>query len=119
MKGTITIQGKTYTEWPDLVANDVGFTIQFNLLLNDETTPFDLTAATVLFKAKLLDGNTNKIEGACALSGTPTDGIATYVVQSGDLDTAGVLDTEIEVTQGSEVNTAKLGRLTILSDLPN
>jgi len=118
VKATITIQGKTTTEFPALVRNDIGFDIQFNILQNDEETAFDLTGAVVVFKAKGLSATTNKIDSTCTLSGTPTDGICTYTVLAGDLDTSQILIAELEITQGAVINTAKIGRLSIVDDLP-
>ena len=119
MKGTITIEGKTYDTFPNLVQHDYGFVIQFNLLLNDEKTPYDLTGATsIKFKAKLLDTSTNKISGTCTATSPATNGICTYTVALANLDTAGVLECEVEVTKATAIETVKLGRLSILEDLP-
>ena len=118
VKATITIQGRTYDAFPNLVRNDTGFDIQFNCLLNDDTTAFDLTAGTIKFKAKFLDATANKIDGSCTII-SATAGTCKYTVQSSDLDTAGVMEAELEITQGAVINTVKLGRLSVLEDLPN
>ena len=120
VKATVTIQNKTYTTFPNLVRNDKGFDIQFNVLLNDEVTPFDLTGGTIVFKARFLDATILKITGSCTII-SATAGTCKYTVATGNLDTIGVLEAELEITQGvggTIINTAKLGRITVLEDLP-
>jgi len=116
MKATITLEGVTYVNMPDLIAGDVGKILSFAVKL-DSDVAVDLTGATVIFKTKKLNEPNNKIEAPCVITGAGT-GICEYTTLAADLDDSGVYDAEIQITIAGVINSAKLGRFVIWQDLP-
>ena len=115
MKAQISYEGKLYASMPDLNRDDVGQLLTFNLLLNDDGA-VDLSTASVDFKMKQINSTGLKVNQSCALT-SPASGVCAYTTQSGDLDTEGVFDAELEVTDGTQVTTVELGRFRIIEDL--
>src|SRR3990172_8035748 len=108
MKTTITIENKTFNAIPDFYEDDVGGALTFVIRQLDDTL-VDITGAIILFKVKQINISTNQINSACSLT-IPDEGECEYTFLSGDLDTEGVFDAELQITLGSEVNTINLGR---------
>ena len=117
MKATILFENKYFQLMPDFVRNDEGFFITLFVKAEDDTA-FDLTGVTeVLLKFKEVNSTSNKVSAACTVLDASA-GKCSYTFASQDLDTKGVYDAELQVTIGSLVKTAQLGRFRILEDLP-
>ncbi len=123
MKATITIEGRTTTEFPNLVRNDFGSDVQFNLT-NDDGTPYDLTGFTVKFKAALygqtcgdIGTEVNQIDETCAVA-APLTGQTIWTIAAGNLATAGKYKTEVECVSGSITVSVKTGDLVVVDDNP-
>ncbi len=118
MKATIKIEGQEFSLMPDLQQNDVGQILNFIIRqFNDDLV--DLSGGAVQFKMKQINVTTNKVDATCTLAGDPTTGQCSYTTLSGDLNTNGVFDGELEVTIGTTITTIPIGRFKIQSDLPN
>lgn len=91
----VTVNTKFYIKQNDLLPDLTG---QFL----DEITgiPQDLTGATLLFHMKDPVTGTVKINRAASIDGTPTDGRFRFLWESGDTDTAGTFEGEIQATFG-------------------
>jgi hypothetical protein len=101
-----------------LTRGDKGFDLQFQVLQSDGKTPVDISTATVMFKMALPNATENKIDGNCAITDGP-NGKCKYTVRSGDLDTAGSYEAELEVTFAADkILTATLEMIRIELDLP-
>jgi len=117
MKAIISKEGLTVEELPFFVRNDVGYNIVFTIK-QDNDSIVSLSGATVRFKLKNISTDVVKVNRECTLD-NPTSGICSYKPATGDLDTQGVYDAELEVitSGGTIINTIKLGRVTILEDI--
>lgn len=115
VKATITIDSKTYNDFPTLIRNDYGFTTQFNVLEDDDTA-FALTDKTVVFKTKKVGDSVTTVSSECSITST-SNGTVTYSWQSGDLSTSGVYYAELEISETSFVQTASLGKIFVQEDL--
>lgn len=116
MKSITILEGAAFNSFPDAFANDAGTVYTF-VVRNDDDSLVDLTTATVTFKMKKTNTSTNKVSTACAVT-VPLEGKCTYTVSSGDFDTAGVYDAELQVVDGALTSTVFLGRFKIQQDLP-
>lgn len=116
MKTVVILEGKPYPTMPDLNEDDIGQTLQFVVREFDESL-VDLTGGTVTFKIKRINETLNKISAVCTLD-DPTDGECSYATISGDLDEAGVYDSELQVVLASSTTTIQLGRFKVNIDLP-
>lgn len=117
MKALITYEGYVHSWMPDVYANDMTQIFTFTVKQKSDAV-VNLTGSTVLLKVKEVNATVNKITGTCVLT-TPASGICTYTTVSGDLNTPGVYDAELQVTNGTAITTAYLGRFRMLQDLPN
>lgn len=118
MKATFTYDGNTYSNFNKLrfVQNAYGFDIVFTITNNADTV-IDLTGKTVSLELKDIAGTTSK-DISLSLSGTPTDGTATWSVVETDLDTYSVFDTEITVTEtGVSAEKFNVGLLTVTQEI--
>jgi len=101
----------------ELIRNDTGFDIEFEV---DDADGVDvnLTDSTVKFKMWKPGETACKINGACTLT-TPLEGKCKYTVTSGNLDTRGDYDAELEITYISgKIITASSISITIKEDAP-
>ena len=117
-KATVALDGKTYQKFTglSLVQNSEGYNLVLTIS-NDAGTIVDLTAKTVTLEIDELASTTKKTM-ALTLSGTPTDGIATWSVDAADVDKAGVYGTEVTISDGASENVKfRLGLLTILAEI--
>lgn len=103
----------------DVVRNDTGFDLNFTLKNKKTGAITDLTGnSAIKFKMALPDASVNKINGACTVINA-TAGTCKYTVQSGDMDTVGVYNAEIEVTYtGGKIVTGKGFVINVVEDLP-
>lgn len=101
---------KTYTE------DDQGFDLNFTVQNADETV-FNLTGATVVFKMALPGSAVSKISEECTLV-VPASGTCKYTVQTGDLDTPGIYNAELQITIGTVIVTAPLEQIRVRAQLP-
>lgn len=117
MKATMTIEGKSYSEFPNMVQGDFGTDITFNLK-QDNGSVYNVTDFEVRFKAKKYGESTNQINGLCVLTDS-TSGIVTYTLQDGDLSDTGKFETEVECSSVTKIITVKPGDLVIIDENPN
>ena len=100
-----------------VVKGDTGFILTFTVKDIDGTV-VDLTDGTPVFKMALPGASTNEATGTCTVTDA-SNGVCTYTAQSGDFDTEGIYEAEIQVTYTSgKVITAKLDNFHIIDDLP-
>jgi hypothetical protein len=116
MKAIINIENKTYTQFPDLIRNDFGYDITFNLKQNDNTNFVLAENDIVKFKTRLYGEDNNKIDDECVITNN-TSGTVVYNIKETDLNTSGRYECEIEVSSDIRIVSAKLGYLTIIDDL--
>lgn len=101
----------------ELIRNDVGFDIEFEVD-DADGVDVDLTDSTVKFKMWKAGASTCKINSSCTLT-TPAEGKCKYTVQSDDLDTAGDYEAELEITYTSgKIITASGITVKIKEDAP-
>ncbi len=97
--------------------NDTGFILNFTVKDQSDTVE-NLTSSFVTFKLALQDSDVNKISATCAIVAT-TSGTCRYTASSGDFDTLGVYQGELQVTFSSgKVVTADTGTFNVIEDLP-
>lgn len=97
--------------------NDTGFVLNFTIKDTSDTVE-NLTSSYVTFKMSSLDSGVNKISATCAIVAT-TSGTCRYTASSGDFDTIGVYDGELQITFTSgKVVTADTGTFNVIEDLP-
>jgi len=77
--------------------DDYGYGWEFHIRDHNDNV-VDITTYTVTLKVWSTDSGTLAVDAACANT-TPTLGIATYTIQSGDFDTAGTYSAELELTK--------------------
>lgn len=103
-----------------IVRNDSGFPLDFTVQDSDGTA-IDLTDSTILFKMAIPFASTNKINSACTIT-VAADGTCRYVAQSGDFDTNGIYEVELQITYPNEspvrVETANIDKFHVIGDLP-
>jgi len=100
-----------------IIRNDYGFVMTFTITDSDDAV-VDLTGNTAIyFKMALPGATTCKVKGTC-VSASPTTGVATYTVQSGDFDTIGIYNQEIEIQYALKVITASGEQISVVEDLP-
>ena len=116
MKAQITYEGRELKFMPDLFQDDVEQQLTFTIKSEDGNI-VDLTGDVVLFKMRQINTTSLKVDTVCVLD-NPSIGLCSYESSSGDLDTIGVFDAELQVTQGTQVTTIRLGKFQILADLP-
>lgn len=115
MKAIIVIEGKTFDKFPTIVQGDKAYKIIFNIKYNDDTA-VDLTGDAAQFRMKSTGGGALKVNAACGLD-APATGVVSYTVGATDFDTSGNFEAEVQVTQGTVINTIKLGILTLVPKL--
>lgn len=81
--------------------DDVGYDLQFTVK-DVDGNPFNLTGATVYFRACFPCSNSLKINGVCTLDVDPTTGQCTYTTVSGDFDTPGAMNAELYISVGGK-----------------
>lgn len=85
--------------WLIIPCKDYGFQLVFSCKRYDGTA-FNLTGYTVAFNVWTATRPLTKlVSGACSLTATPEDGIATYVVALNDFAVVGNFKGEIEATK--------------------
>lgn len=100
-----------------LVRNDVGRDVNFTVQ-DSSGTAIDLTSSTILFKMAIPFASTNKINGSCTIV-VAADGTCKYTLQSGDTDTGGVYEAELQITYSpTDIATAKMDKFHVIVDLP-
>lgn len=107
MKANITIQGKSVTQWPELFIDEQGWSITFNVI-DDDNGMLDLTRFDVSFKARKSAQSINQIDGACVVTDS-SNGICTYTLQDGDLNTTGLYRTQLQVSSDTQLYITSLG----------
>lgn len=116
MKVIITIEGQTYTEFPNLIQGDFGFDVYFTVKNNDSSA-INLDGYSVSFKARKYGESANQIDGSCEITNT-TSGICKYTITSSDLLISGKYEAELETTYGASIIlSSKLGNLIIVDEL--
>jgi hypothetical protein len=101
----------------EITQGDYGFDLNFTLTGSDGTA-LNLTGATsVKFKMALIGTNTNKVNAECTVD-VAASGTCHYTMVSGDTDTIGDYNWEIQVTYATKLVTAKMGEtISIVSQL--
>jgi hypothetical protein len=101
-----------------LTRGDMGFDLLFQLVQSDGKTPVDISTATVVFKMMPGGGSSCKIDKTCTITDGP-NGKCKYTIQSGDLDTVGLYQAELQATFSSSKRlTADLDNIEVKADLP-
>ena len=101
----------------ELIRNDTGFDIEFEVD-DADSVDVNLTDSTVKFKMWKPGETTCKINSTCTLT-TALEGKCKYTVASGDLDTRGDYDAELEISYTSgKIITASGMSITIKEDAP-
>ena len=106
----------------ELIRNDKLFSLEFTVTDSDSNV-VDLTGAVVRFKMALQGASTSKVSSTSVSITTATSGICSYTVQSGDLDTVGLYNAELQIvysttTTEAKTITATLDNIRIVEDLP-
>lgn len=76
--------------------NDKLYELTF-ILRDSNDAPYDLTGATLFFRAQRVGTSVLKASGTMNIVNPPTAGTCTYTVQAGDFDVAGDYYAEIEI----------------------
>ncbi len=97
-----------------VIRNDYGFDYPFALVQPD-STPLDLTGATVRFKDRPIAGGTLKINAIYTVTDA-ANGKCKYTFVAADTDTAGTFQAELEATYAAKILTGKLELLVIVPD---
>jgi len=100
----------------ELVRNDKLFDIKF-IVTDINGNPINLTGSTISFKMKNQKTGASLSLGLCEIINASA-GLCKYVVQAGDLSTAGVYDAELQILfETGAIQTSKLDNIKILEDL--
>jgi len=106
----------TYFDEIVLVQNDYGKDLEMRVVDKDGNA-HDLTGATLKFYMRKRGATTNKVDGASATIVDAAQGTCKYTWQSGDLDTVGVYDCQLEIiVEGSSVITASGLVITVIGE---
>lgn len=89
-----------------VIQNDTSFDIEFEVRDSDDAV-VDLTGATIVLNMRLLGTTTKKISAGSVTIVTATDGTCKYTAASGDFDTVGLYELELQITNGSKVISAQ------------
>ena len=115
MKANIVIEDKTFQEFPQMVRNDFGQNINFEVKLNDNLA-YNLSGMTVKFKSQRYNDSTSKIDATCTITNF-TSGLCTYTIQDTDLDVIGKFSTELELSTTTMTISTKLGDLIVVDNI--
>ena len=87
----------------DVMKGDYGYDLSFTVT-DSGGTPLDLSGGSVWFKTGVANTNTTNLSGACTIV-TAGSGTCTYTVGSGDFNTAGNYQWELETIYTDKVLT--------------
>lgn len=100
-----------------IIQGDYGFDLNFTITDSDGSA-LDLTNATITFKMALPRAVTSKVSGACTID-IAASGTCHYTLASGDTDTVGIYDWEVQCAYSTKVVTAKGSeQIEIKAELP-
>jgi len=109
----------SYSESLELVQNDYGNNIEFQITENDSGDAVNLTGASTIkcFIAEP-EATTAKVSGTCDAVDAE-NGLCKYTVQNGDFDEGDkTYEVEVELTYSSKVITARGGVIIVKKELP-
>jgi len=106
----------------ELIRNDKLFDLDFTVTDSDGVA-VDLTGSLIRFKMALQGASTSKVSSTSVSITTATSGTCSYTVQSGDLDTSGLYNAELQIvysttTTAAKTITATLDNIRVVDDLP-
>jgi hypothetical protein len=93
-----------------VIKNDYGYALEFEILNTRDNTPFDLTGCTIKFICDNgLDATANIADAKA--------GECFYIVQDGDFNTTGSYEAQIKVTSGTKQMSTVIFGLEVLDEL--
>lgn len=102
-----------------LIRNDTDFDLNFTVKdANGDAIVLTGASGGILFKMAASDSATLQMSGSCSIIDA-AGGTCKYTVQSGDLDTAGIYNAELQITYNTgKIITATMDEIYIAADLP-